>query len=307
MNIILKFNKIMFLLLLIILPISAFAVGKPFTNIYVFGDSLSDNGNIASLPQYSFLNSAPFANAFTNGPVAVEVLATYLGLKANPSRHLVGTPVGTNYAIAGASAGDTGDPNINLSSQIDVFLRYQPNNLAPEDALYIVFIGGNDGIDALSKPGKPVIKNAVQAIDLNIRKLINAGAGAIMVVNVPNLGLAPAISALGTNVAKKASLLTKQFNSNLSSHLNKIEKDLYVDIIDYDLFQLSNIVATNRMGLGYINSTQACYNTAELKYYPRCDSGANFEGFYFFDNLHPTKVSHERMGSAFYSLVPKLL
>lgn len=306
MNLILKLNKIMLLLILIILPISVFAVGKPFTNMYVFGDSLSDNGNLASLPQYSFLNSPPFEHAFTNGPVAVEVLATYLGLKANPSLHLVGAPQGTNYAVAGATAGDTGDVNINLSSQVDVFLGYQPNYLAPEDALYIIFIGGNDLRDALSKPGKPVIKNAVQAIDFNIRKLITAGAGSIMVVNVGNLGLAPAISALGKNVVKKASLLTKQFNSNLSSHLIKIEKDFNVDIIEFDLFQLSNFVATNSVGLGYINSTEACYNTAELKYYTRCDSGANFEDFVYFDSLHPTKATHERMGSAFYSLVPKL-
>ena len=60
-----------------------------------------------------------------------------------------------------------------------------------------------------------------------------------------------------TNVVKKASRLTKQFNSSLSSHLIKIEKDLNVDIIEFDLFQLSNFVATNSVGLGYINSTEA--------------------------------------------------
>ena len=166
----------------------------------------------------------------------MEVLAKYLRLKVNPSLHLIGSPKGTNYAVAGATAGSTGNPQINLTSQVDTFLSYHANS-APKDALYIIFIGGNDVSDALENQGVPVITNAVQAVDDNIRALILAGAKAILVVNVPDLGLTPKIRSLGMNVAHLASTLTNEFNSDLLAHLNNIEKDLRVD-----MFKLSIVV-----------------------------------------------------------------
>ena len=65
-----------------------------FSAEYVFGDSLSDNGNLAGLIG-AFPHPPSFDNSFTNGPVAVQLLAQSLGLSANaslwltsPSSHL---------------------------------------------------------------------------------------------------------------------------------------------------------------------------------------------------------------------------
>ncbi|MGH6636712.1 MAG: SGNH/GDSL hydrolase family protein, partial [Gammaproteobacteria bacterium] len=77
------------------------------SEIIVFGDSLSDTGNLASLPGFEFLKDPPFDRGFSNGPRAVEVLANNLGLHVNPSLHLVGPPVGTSFAVSGARAGGT--------------------------------------------------------------------------------------------------------------------------------------------------------------------------------------------------------
>jgi phospholipase/lecithinase/hemolysin len=304
MNIKLLLGKL--LLVCLLMPPGAFAADKPISDIFVFGDSLSDKGNLASLPQYDFLNNLPFNHGYTNGAFAVEVLANYLGLKVNPSLHLTGgAPVGTNYAIAGATAGGTGNPLINLTSQVDSFLSNYADS-APEDALYIIFIGANDVSDALGAPEKPVIKNAVQAVDDNIRALIFARAQAILVVNVPDLGLSPRVRALGKNAAKQATRLTKEFNSKLLTHLNRIEKDLHIDLVEFNLFQFSHILADNSIGLGYTNSTEACYNSTDFVYNPSCNSGANIEDFAFFDDFHPTEVTHERIGRALYSVVPEL-
>jgi Phospholipase/lecithinase/hemolysin len=50
-----------------------------YSALYVFGDSLSDNGNIPAASGYR--PSAPYADGrFSNGPVAVEYLADNLGL-----------------------------------------------------------------------------------------------------------------------------------------------------------------------------------------------------------------------------------
>ena len=92
-----------------------------YSNVYVFGDSLSDNGNLMALDP-----SVP--QRFTNGPVAVEVIAAGLGMSLTPSYHLLQTPpFGNNYAIAGAKAvdedGNEQTPDINLPTQVNAFLQ----------------------------------------------------------------------------------------------------------------------------------------------------------------------------------------
>ena len=55
-----------------------------FSAEYVFGDSLSDNGNLAELLRIgNFPNPPSFHDSFTNGPVAVARLAQHLGLSLN--------------------------------------------------------------------------------------------------------------------------------------------------------------------------------------------------------------------------------
>ena len=111
-----------------------------FSRVYVFGDSLSDTGNLASI--FGPFPMPPFyKNRVSNGPVGVEVLAQKLGHTAEASLHLIGPSVGSNYAVAGANA--LGSDPIDLGTQV---LAFQANHgfIAPPDALYVVFIGGND-------------------------------------------------------------------------------------------------------------------------------------------------------------------
>ena len=77
-----------------------------FSAEYVFGDSLSDNGNLAAYLHTTFPNPPSYSNSFTNGPVAVQLLAESLGLTANASLWLTApsVPAGTNYAVGGATS-----------------------------------------------------------------------------------------------------------------------------------------------------------------------------------------------------------
>ncbi|NOT12490.1 MAG: SGNH/GDSL hydrolase family protein [Methylococcaceae bacterium] len=303
-----KFLLCQLLLIYILLPFQAIASNTPFSNIFVFGDSLSDNGNInsLSLPDLSFLNSPPFNHGFTNGPFAVEVLANNLNrdqnlhLTVNPSLHLVNRlPVGTNYAVAGARAGATGNPLFNLSSQVNTFLGSHSNS-APNDALYIIFIGSNDVLDALQTSDRRLITTAVEAIDNSLRELVYAGAESILVVNVSDLGLTPRVRALGTAVVKQATRLTNDFNSQLVRYVHKIEKERQIDIVDFDFFQLSHTVSENSVGLGYINTTEAClFNT-------NCVAQGKFDDFIYLDDIHPTADAQQRIGHALYTIVPEL-
>lgn len=177
----------MLLCLLFTLRVSA----SPFSNIFVFGDSLSDTGNFAFL--FDSVSQPPYDRGFSNGPRAVEVLAENLGLKADASLYIRPGPlVGTNFAVVVARAGGAGP--FDLTAQISAFLLSQ-GGTAPSDALYFVFIGGNDVRDARDAPdpiaAAGIIQNAVQTIDTDIRMLVDQGAQAIMVINVPDIGSIP--------------------------------------------------------------------------------------------------------------------
>ncbi len=59
-----------------VLLISATHVDANFSAVYVLGDSLSDTGNLASAPGQGDFPPPFFENRVSNGPVAVETLAT---------------------------------------------------------------------------------------------------------------------------------------------------------------------------------------------------------------------------------------
>jgi phospholipase/lecithinase/hemolysin len=137
------------------------AQAAEFSAEYVFGDSLSDRGNIAEFENVLGLFSGNFPDppsnhdSFTNGAVAVQLLAQSLGLNANPSLWLTGfkdpaglfpgfTP-GTNYAVGGATSADAnaGVPGINLPEQVAAYNAFVSDHADP-NALYVVMIGGND-------------------------------------------------------------------------------------------------------------------------------------------------------------------
>ena len=65
----------------------AVAVAGPFSNLVVFGDSLSDVGNIAQATFGIYPGSAYYSNRFSNGPVWVETLSVELEFGPAPTQH----------------------------------------------------------------------------------------------------------------------------------------------------------------------------------------------------------------------------
>ena len=66
------------LAIMLVAGLAAFASASTFTSVIVYGDSLSDNGNLYALTGQP---PAPYYNGrFSNGPVAVEYLASTLGV-----------------------------------------------------------------------------------------------------------------------------------------------------------------------------------------------------------------------------------
>ncbi|HBY58715.1 MAG TPA: hypothetical protein DEH78_02760, partial [Solibacterales bacterium] len=144
------------------------ASAAPFTNLYFFGDSLSDTGNIYRAT--TLLNtltlglvpvtpqSPPYSGGrFSNGPVWAETTAARFGLasdaqSAGMSLGILGsqTGPGRNYAIGGARTGTGGalgafDSLVPTGVQAQVnFYLSRAGGTADPNALYFLLGGGND-------------------------------------------------------------------------------------------------------------------------------------------------------------------
>lgn len=290
-------------LLLWIAPVAA--DDASFSSLYVFGDSLSDTGNLAAV-RGDF--PAPyFQNRVSNGPLAVDVLAERLGLSARASLYLLGRQEGGNYAVAGARA--RGNDFIDLPSQVVMFLAQQGND-APERALYVVFIGGNDVRDARDEPNaeraNAIVDDAVSEIANNVQLLLRAGARSLLVMNSPDVSLLPenALLTAATGdrfVAQRATRVSERFRVQLGRALQRLQREHdQAWLQEVDVYTASRLIARQAAQFGISNTTEACFSSETSTFHPDCAGGAGFDRFYFFDEIHPSAKVHRLIGEGIY-------
>ncbi|MDP2324933.1 MAG: SGNH/GDSL hydrolase family protein, partial [Gammaproteobacteria bacterium] len=204
-----------------------------FSAMYVFGDSLSDTGNV-SVATFGTVPAAPYApGRFSNGPVWVETLSANLGLGAvNPS-----SLGGKNFAWGGAVTGPTLTSTFpTLTQQAAAYLG-GVGGVADASALYVVWGGGND-----VRAGN--ITNSVTNLSAIITSLASAGATTFLVPNLPDIGLTPEAIAAGPAAVFGATYLSTTFNAQLAAAMPALASGLGVNIISLDTFGfLNNIIA----------------------------------------------------------------
>ena len=127
-----------------------------FSQIYIFGDSLSDPGNVFALTgliakaPYDPIPSAPYAiggHQFSNGKTWAQRFAQKMKLVEGGKPALEAPGVNGNYAFGGARARNSGD-SPPAATQVGLFQFHYAGSADPE-ALYVVQFGGNDLRDAL--------------------------------------------------------------------------------------------------------------------------------------------------------------
>jgi phospholipase/lecithinase/hemolysin len=162
-----------FVLFSFMLPLKATAA--TFSQLFVFGDSLSDTGNafIATgglvNPTQATPPSPPyFPGRFSNGRIWVDDLGSKLGLTPAVYANLIpGGPSpteGINFAVGGATTGEFNAfvpsppfPPSGLQAQINAFTSLKAAGLpADSNALYTVLAGGNDFISGSIDPSGSV-------------------------------------------------------------------------------------------------------------------------------------------------------
>ncbi|WP_420799934.1 autotransporter outer membrane beta-barrel domain-containing protein [Pantoea dispersa] len=153
-------------------PFSALA----WDNLTVFGDSLSDGGNVGR-----------FTYDGAQHPLYDEILAAQLGQTLQPSSR-----GGSNYAQGGGVTVPALDASLNTQDQLAAYLQ-STGGRADSNGLYIHWVGANDIAAAVTNPltARETISNSASAAVSQIKTLLDAGAGAVIVPNVPQLGSTP--------------------------------------------------------------------------------------------------------------------
>ena len=301
-----KFYLSKFLLPLLLIFSSWAQADTSFSRVFVFGDSLSDTGNLASV--IGDFPAPYYMNRVSNGPVAVETLAAQLGHTADASLHLIGPEQGSNYAVAGANAFSDDPTDLNtLTTQI---ISFQANHgfVAPAEALYVILIGGNDIRSARDAADLTAAKSIVKAAVLEVRQAIEnlslSGARSFMLINSPNIALLPETQVIASitsdpKLIKRARKLSNLYRVKLHTMAEQLEDKRNINITEFDLFKFFNKLVKKAERYGFSNATEACFSPDLYPvtfFHPNCD----FDQFIFFDEIHPTARTHALVGEAVY-------
>jgi outer membrane lipase/esterase len=303
---------------------SAAATG-PYDSLYVFGDSLSDAGNVAALtggavpifPYYPY-------GRFSNGLNYADVLAGKLGVNPitiqNQGPALLPSlaPLGTNYAWGGATTGGSVSPLPasavpTVLQQVGFYsLARQQGLPADPNGLFVLWGGANDLRDAISyasahpgdsfAKGDAVVKNAVDNIKQALVGLENQGAVNVLVPNLPDLGQIPETRALDAAdgvfpTAQYATALTGLFNADLASMLNSFQG---LSIKQLDVYSIFNDVIQHPNNYHLDNVTDPCFQGTIATGGAVCGTPNTY---LFWDQLHPTARIGQILGNAAFAVV----
>jgi phospholipase/lecithinase/hemolysin len=297
---------------------TALAEVHAYNTIVVFGDSLSDTGNVLHLSEVKYQIPFPatvlpfedytlgrftdgietFPSTLTTG-VWIEQLAATLPGQPHVFNSLDG---GTNYAYGFATTANTSSPlnfsanNVNYSVRVSNIGQQITRYLAthPQIDNHTLFVVWGGAIDVLNAKSQQDIYIAAAQEFFDLQRLIQAGATQILVPNLPPLGLVPRLngSPVTSVPATSASLL---YNSYLAAGISLL-KDFYwwrrVTFYQLDVFHLFlQIVAS-----------PGSYSLADVKD-PAEGLPVNPDTFLFWDDLHPTTRGHQILADAALNLL----
>ena len=250
--------------------VSSSALASSFSSLVVFGDSLSDNGNLYSLIGYP---PAPYYDGrFSNGPVAAEQLATNLGAPLY------------DFAVGGATSGvgnyvdggtQTAPGMFGLPGMQAELAEAGPLLASPivPSSLFLVWGGANDFLTE----GSPTV--AAANVDAIVAALESDGAQHILVPGLPDLGLTP--DYYGNPLA---TAYTDAFNAALVAGLPP-------GATYYDTANLLDEVVADPAAYGFTNVTTPCFNGTTVCSDPN--------QYLFWDGFHPTTAADTILAEQF--------
>ncbi|MHA7683118.1 SGNH/GDSL hydrolase family protein [Cupriavidus sp. PET2-C1] len=273
-----------------------------------FGDSLSDVGT------YAPIASAVGGGRFTTNPgqVWTQDVAQYYGDTLSAAftidiTHQLSAQNGLGYAEGGATVATPANLNnfltdvignieMPVNQQVSSYLSAHGSFNANQ--LVLVWGGSNDVLRAGALPAAAqTVQTAATTLAQIVGQIIENGATHVVVINVPNVGLAPkgiAASDGGANLTQ----LSQIFNNSLNAALQA--DGLQGKVIQIDSYTWENQIIANFQANGFVvsNTGAACdpaktpHDTA-LLCSPATYVTANADQTYMFaDDLHPATRLH---------------
>jgi len=282
-----------------------------FGEMYIFGDSLSDTGNIFSATGGAFPPNPPYFEGRTsNGLLWIDYLGAELGLNPTPVLNPSFPADGVNFAFNGATTGseNTTDDNFpgatfpGLQQQVEAFIAplLTSGRSANPDALYVLWAGSNDYLGGgQTDPTVPVtnLSNAITALH-------GVGARNVLVSNVTPLGEAPIAdfnpfdpeNDIDNDALNALTIAHNQLLNQAVAGLNQNLEGAKVSL--FDVAGLFNSAKANPQQFGFTNTTDAC-----LEFGPGLSSPTicnDPENYLYWDFVHPTTKTNEIIARAAY-------
>jgi outer membrane lipase/esterase len=274
-----------------------------WSGFYFFGDSLTDAG--------SYIPVVPVGGRFTTNPgeVWAQVLGSRYGFVITPANQ-----GGTDYAYGGARVtllpGYPNSPPMATAVPIATQISQHLASGIDPGGLYAVWGGANDVFHQLdqfragqitSEQAQAAVATAAAQLAARVAALQAAGAGTIVVINLPDIGRTPAGQAGGPAVAAQISAITGLYNSTLTAALSAAG----IPALRVDIFSLFNEFLANPAAYGIANvTTPACGATPSLQCTPANLVAPNAAStFLFADPAHPTTAGHALIASAVASML----
>jgi thermolabile hemolysin len=275
--------------------------------IVVFGDSLSDTGNMFNLTNWRLpIRTGWYLGRFSNGPVWVEYLAERLKVPLY------------NWAFGGAKAQGNKLPIPRLGDQVDSWQAYmrEAKNYAPANSLFVVLIGANDITG--SAGNVPALSADVES---GLKKLVDLGATRIVLLNLPDIARSPEVQNANKARAPEITADVDQYNANLVAIADRIRNlPSRPALVLFDAHDLIGKLLSQPGDYGFRVTDRQCLRIDWLdwnligsaKYAaPHWASEEcakdDAQGWVFWDGSHPTTAAHKLLADEVSKVIKPIL
>lgn len=278
--------------------------------VHVFGDSLTDNGNLFELAQDlvaepALLSYVGTDGRLSNGPTYAEQVADLLGV-----------PQGSNYAVAGAEAAGTQrlgdffsevgfsdallvpetDPRLdldtNLGAQVDRFAADMAGTPLG-DATGFILAGSNDFLNITTPSQGPVVlAAAVRATLSAATDLLGLGMGDVVISTLPVPTFFPALGALDPTQAAQTIALSQAHTAALRQGVEALQAQGQ-NVRLLDIQPITRALLGDPSGFGLIAPWTLTLETGAPEALARYDE----DQVAFWNPLHPTTAAHGILGA----------
>ena len=273
-----------------------------YSSLIVFGDSLSDPGNLfaqAGVPGFPY-----FDGRFSSGPVWAEYATDDFAVSGN-------------FAFGGARATTDADGIPDFALQRDFYEASGLRGVQGDDPLAAIWFGANDLFGALASGDGGVvftsITNAVASISEGILDLAtNSGITDFVVFNLPDLGLTPLYNKVFPSASGAATDATDLFNFLLGNAVTGLDALPDLDVTLFDVNALFDELVANPEAFGVGNAEDPCNyissnpavqaaaaSAAAAAGDPILCSGDEVRDRAFFDLVHPNGQVHAELARRF--------